>query len=80
MWRLLLMALGPQIVGHSSINWALRHLSAAYVTIVTLAEPIGSTLLAWWLLGEAPIAITLIGGVLILAGIAIATRSEQTIH
>jgi drug/metabolite transporter (DMT)-like permease len=49
-----LMALGPQILGHSSLNWALRYLSATFVTLATLGEPIGSTLLAWWLLGERP--------------------------
>jgi drug/metabolite transporter (DMT)-like permease len=74
---LLLLALGPQILGHSSLNWALRYLSAGYVTIVTLAEPVGSTLLAWWLLGENPSPWAVVGGVLILAGIAIASHAER---
>jgi len=73
---LLLMALGPQILGHSSLNWALRYLSATYVTIATLGEPIGSTLLAWWLLGERPSLWAVAGGVLILAGIAVASHAE----
>jgi drug/metabolite transporter (DMT)-like permease len=74
---LLLMALGPQIVGHSSLNWALRYLSPTYVTIATLGEPIGSTLLAWWLLGERPSLWAAVGGALILAGIAIASHVER---
>jgi drug/metabolite transporter (DMT)-like permease len=74
---LLLMALGPQIVGHSSLNWALRYLSATYVTIAVLGEPIGATLLAWWLLGERPSYWALVGGVLILVGIVIASRAER---
>jgi drug/metabolite transporter (DMT)-like permease len=74
---LLLMALGPQIVGHSSLNWALRYLSATYVTIATLGEPIGSTLLAWWLLEERPSPWAVAGGALILAGIAIASYAER---
>jgi drug/metabolite transporter (DMT)-like permease len=75
---LLLMAAGPQILGHSSLNWALRYLSATYVTIAILGEPIGSTLLAWWLLREPPTLWAVVGGVLILAGIAIASHAERT--
>jgi drug/metabolite transporter (DMT)-like permease len=75
---LLLMALGPQILGHSSLNWALRYLSATYVTIAVLGEPIGATLLAWWLLGEQPSYWALIGGMLILIGIAAASRAERS--
>ncbi len=74
---LLLMALGPQILGHSSLNWALRYLSATYVTLATLGEPIGSTLLAWWLLGEQPSLWTVAGGALTLAGIAVASYAER---
>ena len=75
---LLLLALGPQIVGHSSLNWALRYLSATYVTIATLGESIGATLLAWWLLREPPSYWAVVGGVLILMGIVVASRSERT--
>ncbi len=71
---LLLVALIPQIVGHSSLNWALRHLTATYVTIASLGEPIGSTILAWLLLDEPPTLAALVGGALILTGITIASR------
>lgn len=74
---LILLALVPQLVGHSGLNWALSRLSAAYVSAVTLGEPIGSTLLAWWWLGERPHASTLAGGGLILSGLAVATRAEM---
>jgi drug/metabolite transporter (DMT)-like permease len=77
---LLLMALGPQLLGHSSLNWALGYLSATYVTIATLGDPIGSTLLAWWLLGEKPSLWAVMGGGLILAGIAIASYTERQVE
>jgi drug/metabolite transporter (DMT)-like permease len=70
------LALGPQIVGHSTLNWALRYLSATFVSIVTLAEPIGSGILAYLLLDEAVTWATAIGGALVLAGIYIASRAE----
>jgi drug/metabolite transporter (DMT)-like permease len=72
----LALALGPQIVGHSTLNWALRYLSATFVAIVTLAEPIGSGILAYLLLGEPITLSTALGGTLVLAGIYIASRAE----
>ncbi len=73
---LLLLALVPQLLGHSTFNWALRYLSAAYVSITLLGEPIGSTILAYFLFKEAPTPLKILGGVLILSGIYIASRSE----
>jgi len=73
---LVLLAAVPQVLGHSSFNWALRHLSASLVSGAVVAEALGSTLLAWWLLGEAPPATALGGGLLIVAGLALAVRDE----
>ena len=47
-----LLALVPQLLGHSSFNWALGYLSAAFVSLTLLGEPIGSTILAYLLLNE----------------------------
>jgi drug/metabolite transporter (DMT)-like permease len=74
---LTLMAVGPQILGHSSLNWALRYLSATYVTLATLVEPIASSLLAWWLLGEQPTLWAVLGGLLVLSGISVASQAER---
>ena len=46
-WILILIALVPQILGHSSLNWALGHLSATLVAVAVMAEPVGAALLAW---------------------------------
>jgi len=73
---LILLALIPQLIGHSTFNWALGYLSAAYVSITLLGEPIGSTILAYFILREKPTPIKLIGGLLILVGIYIASRTE----
>ncbi len=72
---LVLLALVPQLIGHSTFNWALRYLSAAYVSITLLGEPIGSTILAYFLLKETPSTLKLFGAILILAGIYLASRS-----
>jgi drug/metabolite transporter (DMT)-like permease len=73
---LILLAIIPQLIGHSTFNWALGYLSAAYVSITLLGEPIGSTILAYFFLHEVPSLVKLLGGVLILTGIYIASRSE----
>jgi drug/metabolite transporter (DMT)-like permease len=75
---LLALGLVPQLIGHSTLNWALRHLSATFVSILTLAEPIGSGILAFVILGEAVTVSTMAGGVLVLAGIYVASRAEMT--
>ena len=73
---LILLALVPQLFGHSSFNWALGYLSAAFVSITLLGEPIGSAVLAYILLEETPTLLKIFGAILILAGIYIASRSE----
>jgi drug/metabolite transporter (DMT)-like permease len=76
LWMLAL-ALVPQLLGHSTLNWALRYLPATYVSIITLAEPIGASILAYVIFGEAVTRLTAVGAVLILLGILIASRREN---
>jgi len=73
-----LLALVPQLLGHSTFNWALGYLSATFVSLTLLGEPIGSTILAYFLLHETPTVLKVFGAILILAGIMIASRSEKT--
>jgi drug/metabolite transporter (DMT)-like permease len=74
---LLLLALVPQLIGHSSFNWALAHLPATYVSVATLGEPIGSTILAYFILRETPTPIKIMGAVMILVGIVIASQNQS---
>ncbi len=74
---MLLMGLVPQLIGHSSFNYALGFLSAAYVSLVVLGEPIGSGLLAILFLDEWPVGLQIAGSALILVGIAVASKEEQ---
>ncbi len=62
--------------GHSTLDWALHYLSATYVAIITLAEPIGSGIPAFILLGEMITKPAAIGVILVLAGIYVASREE----
>lgn len=74
----LLMALGPQLLGHSSFNWALAFLPASYVAVTLVSEPIGSSLLAYFFFQEKPGIGTWIGGGLIILGLLVASiRTDQ---
>lgn len=72
-----LLALMPQLIGHTSFNWSVRRLPAAYATIPALGEPIGSTILAMLILGETVQPLTLLGATLALAGIALMSASKR---
>ena len=71
------MALVPQIIGHSSYNWALEWVSASMVAVGLLGEPIGSTILAYILFGERLTWAKVVGGAFILTGIYLAVRGEE---
>jgi drug/metabolite transporter (DMT)-like permease len=71
------LALGPQLIGHSAVNWALKYVSASFIAVVILGEPIGSALLAWLLLGEVLEVLQFSGFALLLGGIYLAARSER---
>ncbi len=71
-----LLALFPQLIGHSAYNYALGYLSAAYVSLTVLGEAIGSTILAALLLSERPALLQLLGSALILLAVFVASREE----
>lgn len=75
---LVLLALIPQLIGHSTFNWALGYLPAAYVAITLLGEPIGSTILAFVFLDEVPGGLLMIGALLIFVGILIGSRTNES--
>lgn len=74
------MALGPMLLGHTGFNWALRYRPAYVVSLVALGEPVGATVLAMLLPGirETPNGATLLGGAVLLAGVAYASRPRRS--
>lgn len=77
MW-ILLLALVPQLIGHSSFNYALAHLPVSHVGLVILGEPAGSAILAFLFLGENPTLVQTLGAGLILIGILSAKDNAPT--
>jgi drug/metabolite transporter (DMT)-like permease len=78
-WIFAGLAAGPMLLGHTGFNWALRYVRAYIVNLAVLGEPLGASLLAWWLLGgsEVPGPTTVVGGLLILTGLAISIYSRR---
>jgi len=68
------LAVGPMLIGHTGLNYALKHFRATTVNVAGLGEPVGATLLAWLLpaIHEVPKLQALVGGALVLIGIGLA--------
>jgi drug/metabolite transporter (DMT)-like permease len=77
-WLLFLgMAVGPGILGHTLINWALEHVESSVVSVSLVGEPVGSTLLAALLFAEVPGGLAIAGGAVVIAGIVVTARDRS---
>ena len=71
---MILLAVVPQLIGHSSLNIALRWLPVTLVSVAILGEPVGASLLGYLVMDEIPTGSEIISGLLILTGIFIVVR------
>ena len=71
------ITLGPQIMGHTVFNWALRYVEASVISGTILAEPVVSALLAWLILSEKPGVATVVGGAVVLSGLFLLLRGRR---
>src|SRR6266480_6446460 len=71
------MAVGPMLIGHTGMNYALRHFRATTVNVAALGEPVGASVIAWLVpsIHEVPPPTALVGGVLVLSGIALSLKA-----
>jgi drug/metabolite transporter (DMT)-like permease len=74
----LIIAVFPQLIGHSTLNWALSFLPAAYVAIVAVSEPVGATILAMIIFREFPGTLVVVGSIIILVGVFLASRDQAS--
>ncbi len=71
------VTLGPQILGHTVLNWALRYVETSIISGTILAEPVVSAVLAWLVLSEKPGLATIIGGTIVLTGLFLLLRGYE---
>jgi len=74
---ILLLTLVPQLIGHTCLNLAVRLLPVIMVSVAILGEPVGATLLGYFILGEVPTLNEIGGGILVLGGIFIVMQSAR---
>src|SRR5437763_4256565 len=72
------LAIGPMLLGHTGMNWALKFLPAYIVNMTVLGEPIGATLLGALTpsIRQVPTVSTLIGGAIVLTGVVIGAAPD----
>jgi drug/metabolite transporter (DMT)-like permease len=73
---LFVITLGPQLLGHTVLNWALEYVRASIISGAILAEPVIAALLSWVVLSERPGLATVLGGLVVLAGLYLLLRGE----
>lgn len=66
---LVLMMLIPGTIGHYLMTWAQRYLDAMVSSLITLAGPVVSTLLAFLFLGQGVSVMQIVGGAVVLLGL-----------
>ena len=74
------LAVGPMLLGHTGLNWALKRSPAYVVNLTLLGEPVGATIIAAFLPGirEVPGPATLIGGAIVFVGILLTARRQPS--
>lgn len=75
---ILLMAIFPQLVGHTSFNWAMRWVSPTLVTLSILFEPVFASLLGYFVFAEVPSPQVFFGAAVLLTGVAIAAMGDRS--
>jgi drug/metabolite transporter (DMT)-like permease len=71
------VTVGPQLLGHSLFNFALRRVPATTVSVLILLETPGAALIAWAWLGQVPPAAAVPGLVLLLLGVAVVAVNDR---
>ena len=77
-WLMFLcIAIVPQLLGHSCYNWALGYFSAGFIAVALLGEPVGSSVLAFFMFNEFPAPIMFAGFAFLMFAIVLAALGEQ---
>lgn len=64
-----LLAIVPNLLGHTLFNWALKYVSTNTTSIMILLEPVGASILAYWIFNEHLIVSQYVGGIIVIVGI-----------
>lgn len=73
----LLLALIPMIGGHTLINYILRYMKTSVATSIALTEPIGASILAYFILDQQMVPSEVLVMMLVLASVALTISQEM---
>ncbi|MBO6792944.1 MAG: DMT family transporter [Balneolaceae bacterium] len=72
------LAVGPQIAGHGSLNFAVKYISPTLLSTLILFEPAVSSVFAYLIFGEVPLFMSFVGMMIVLLGIMLTwTKSKR---
>ncbi len=71
------MAVFPQIIGHGSMNYAVKFISPTLISTLILTEPIFATFLAYMLFDELPPLTSFLAMLIIIAGVGLTWRRKK---
>lgn len=64
-----MLALIPNFLGHTLFNWSLKWVSTNVISIAILFEPVGASILAFYVFHESLATSQIAGGLIVIAGI-----------
>lgn len=71
------LAMGPQIIGHGSMNFAVKYISPTLISTLVLSEPLFASLLALLIFNELPPMASILSMVIILSGVALTWKKTS---
>ena len=76
----LALAIGPQIFGHGSLNYAVKYVSATLLSTLILAEPVLASIIAYFLFQELPLPMSIISMLIIMLGIGLTWKRRSKLR
>jgi drug/metabolite transporter (DMT)-like permease len=76
-WAGVGLAFGPQLLGHGSMNYAVKYVSPTLLSTLILIEPLLASVLAYFLFAELPPITSMIAMAIILSGVGLTWRREK---
>lgn len=73
----ILLAIIPTLLGHTIFNWSVKWISASTISMAILFEPVGATVLAYYLLGENIYWTQATGGLIVIGALTLFIIDER---
>lgn len=77
LWAGIGLAVGPQILGHGAMNYAVKFVSPTLLSTLILIEPLLASILALFIFNELPPAFSVLAMVTIMAGVGMTWKRSK---